>query len=428
MPTSHQKFATLFDTYPLAATTATSAAPGTRSTAAGATGRGTFVGGGGGGGGGGGTGVSYGASGMTQPLSTAQAVMPLSTLELATPQPVYGFGTASLRFNNTEYPGQAHGLVNKQVVNLEDGGPLPLDRPMGPGAPSLTLPAYASRFRQEPGRSFGPTPAFGPDDPTKKYVLPKPHFVNGRLTEPDVVEVAVPRGAAADPRAMHAPVQGVVTPLERREAMAFEKANMRARLAHRAEKAEHVRRVTLMRQAHPRGLHGVEAPGMADARVYSEESLALARREEAAARHAADRAQRLHAAANSHVGYPLLEHDDANGATEKIFQSRARAPFSGDAWGSRGEGYIVAPAARTHPLRQPGNNQERVLLPPDPVRIQALVNARQAGRNFDIITGVEKTYKCTVPERQDRWRAHESHIAAANSKATTWGNNQERVL
>lgn len=298
---------------------------------------------------------------------------------------------------------------------------------MAPGALSNTLPAYAAKFVPEDGRAWGRTPAFGPVDTTKAYILPKPHFVNGRLTEPDVVEVAVPRGAAPTGGATHEVPTGIITPLERREALAFEKSLQRARLAHRAEKSEAVRRAQLARTVHPHGLAGVEAPGTSGTHIYATATVALERDAAAAGARMAARADFLRARGNSAVGHPLLEHAEdggagagSGGARERLFQSRARAPHSADAWGSRGESYEFAPSAKSHPVRLPGNTQERPLRPPGGARAEANHNAREGGRNWDIISGVEKSVRCAGPERLDRWRAHESHFAAANAAASKW--------
>ncbi|KAJ1625343.1 hypothetical protein T492DRAFT_238116 [Pavlovales sp. CCMP2436] len=299
---------------------------------------------------------------------------------------------------------------------------------MALGAPSNTLPAYAAKFQQEPGRNYGRTPAFGPGEVGRAYILPKPKFVNGRLTEPDVVEVAVPRGAAAESWRQHEVPIGVLTPLERREALAFEKSHTRARLAHRAEKGEHVRRAQLARTAYPRGMAGVEAPGTQGTQVYASESAQLYNESLAKASRAAARAEYLNVKGNSVVGYPLLEHvHHDTGERERMFQSRARAPHSGDTWGGRGEGYIYSPSAGAVQVRQPANNQERMLVPHDPVRAQAMWNAKEGGRNWDIISGVDKSIRCTVPERfGPMHRTHESHFAAAEAAQTKWGGGLGR--
>lgn len=312
------------------------------------------------------------------------------------------------------------------MIELSEGAPLPIGE-MAPGALSNTLPAYAAHFVPEDGRTFGRTPAFGPADKTKAYVLPKPHFVNNQLTAPDVVEVSVPRGAAGSLHAMHEVPSGIITPLERREALAFERSLQRARLAHRAEKGEAVRRAQLARLAHPHGMAGVEAPGSYGTQVYAAATAALSHEAAAAGARSAARAEYLRGKINSNVGYPLLEHaSDDTPSREKLFQSRARTAHSVDAWSSRGEAYALCPSVNLHPLRQPSNNQERVVRPHDEARAQRIWNAKEGGRNFDIISGVEKTVRCTVPERIDLRRAHESLVAAANAKATTWAGGLGR--
>lgn len=312
------------------------------------------------------------------------------------------------------------------MIELADGAPLPVGE-LAPNAPSNTLPAYATNFRALDGRTFGPTPRFGPAEDGMAHVLPKPHFVNGRLTQPEVVEVAVPRGAAGSVRTMHDVPAGVITPLERREAMAFERCLQRARSAHRAEKSEAVRRVLLARATNPRGLAGVEAPGTAGTRLYAGASAALAAEAAGAASRAAARADYLRGRINSDVGHPLLEHAGEGGAApERLFQSRARTAHSSDGWSGRGESYAYAPSAQLAPVRQTGNNQERPLRPPNAARAQALWNAREGGRNFDIISGVEKSLRCTAPETIDMRRAHESIVAAAEARDTVWAGGLGR--
>jgi hypothetical protein len=107
MPTAHEKFATLFDVYQPSPEPDVAHTRGLSGVSAGNTvsfPSGTF------GMGGGGTGGS---------------------LDYATAQPVYGFGTASMRFNNTEFPGQKHGLVNK-VRTVRSAAPCQLYAPSAP--------------------------------------------------------------------------------------------------------------------------------------------------------------------------------------------------------------------------------------------------------------------------------------------------------
>lgn len=117
---------------------------------------------------------------------------------------------------------------------------------------------------------------------------------------------------------------------------------------------------------------------------------------------------------------------EGGAAPERLFQSRARTAHSSDGWSGRGESYAYAPSAQLAPVRQTGNNQERPLRPPNAARAQALWNAREGGRNFDIISGVEKSLRCTAPETIDMRRAHESIVAAAEARDTVWAGGLGR--
>lgn len=404
MPTAHEKFATLFDVYLPEQSGTRQLGDSTLQMGSSRTSAAFSLGGGGG------AGASARAS-----AQTAQA---------------FGFGDASIRFNTIEYPMQQNGVCNKQVLLLDDAGPIPLPGGVAPGALSNTLPAYAVHFAPEDGRTFARTPAFGPADPSRAHILPKPHFVNGRLTQPDVVEVSVPRGAARSLRQMHDVPEGVLTPAERREAVAFEKSLGRARLVHRAEKAEHVRRAQLARLAHPHGMHGVEAPGAAGSHVYAARAAADADAASVAAVRAQFRRENLWQRGNSQLSHPFLEHAEPGPADapreSRLFQGRARTAFSQDLFSGRGESFVYAPSTGSHPLRQAHNNQEKRLVEPSAARAQALWNASAGGREFDIISGARNAFACTVPERIEYRKGHESHFALANSKAVGWGGGLGR--
>lgn len=217
----------------------------------------------------------------------------------------------------------------QRVIHLRSKEPV-IHEPAS-GAPSLTLPAYAAAFRPELGRTFAPTPSFDEGRGDSAVILPKAHFVNGLLTEPDAVRVAVPRGAAIKPS--HEAPMGLLTPLERREAMGFEKAWDRARRAHRAEKAEACRRALLMRKTHPSGVQGVEGPGGGSA-VYSEEATALRDHDEAREQAAAARRTNL-----------WKRQGGGGGGAEPRAPRGPNAAFSSDAWASRGQP-VPAPARR----------------------------------------------------------------------------------
>lgn len=83
-PTAHERFATLFDVYqpPVDSAAHTRAFSGTAATS-----------------------VPSGTVGFGGRTDGGE-------IQFVTPQPVYGFGTASLRFNNVDF-GQRQGLVNK---------------------------------------------------------------------------------------------------------------------------------------------------------------------------------------------------------------------------------------------------------------------------------------------------------------------------
>jgi len=336
----------------------------------------------------------------------------------------YGFGSASLRFQNEVYGCQLpYGKVNKAVIELADAEPVDVYS-MTPTAPSNQLPEFAANFKPELGRTFAKTvdrnAPPGPNGEAQYWVQPKDlgGLFPGGGPPPAPFPLEAPRGAGA-PARMHEAPKELLTPAERREALVFEKCHNRARLALRKATTEACQLTTAMQQRHPHGVIGVEGPGCADSLIYAEKREKRHAEHERKLHSYEQRYDNIAKRRDTQLDYRLMTHDHANKTEDKLFQQKL-----GSSLGLRGEPSMADPAAsyefrpQEKGIAEFGfrSNQEQSLRPSRPERHDNLVNIGTRGRTFDIISGATLPTQPTIPPRDpvyghtDR-RVHASNVA-----------------
>lgn len=308
---------------------------------------------------------------------------------------VYGFGSASLRFQNEVYGCHLnYGKVNKAVIELQDKEPVSIEH-LGPAAPSMQLPEFAARFKPELGRTFATTVSRdAPPDPSgghQFWVQPKDTgglFPGG--DEPDIFAMKAPRGAGP-PNAMHAAPTQLLTPMERREALVFDKCHQRARLALRKAANDACQLTRVMQQRFPHGVIGLEGPGSKESVIYERERTGI---ESEAARKSMSDAQRfenLSQRRDSQLDYRLLTHDHKNQSVDPMFPRKAHSSLGvkgapTDPASAHGN-FVMRPSGfvKEHGFR---SNQEQPNREPSAARAATLHNVGTRGKPYDIITGV----------------------------------------
>ena len=328
---------------------------------------------------------------MTDPSTMADT----KKLSSSTTGSVYGFGSASLRFQNEVYGCHLpYGKVNKAVIELADKEPVSISH-LGPSAPSNILPEFAAKFKPELGRTFAATVSRdappGRDGGAQYWVQPKDTgglFPGGE--EPEIFAMRAPRGSGPA-STVHAPPTQLLTPAERREALVFDKCHQRARLALRKAANDACQLTRTMQQRFPNGVIGLEGPGCKDSIIYAQDRQ---KRESEAARSAAQNAQRFENISmrrDSQLDYTLLTHDHTNTANDSLFPRKASSSI-----GIRGAPTGDTDAKGNFGMRPSGNvaeygfrsNQEKPLRDASAARAAALHNVGTRGKPYDIITGV----------------------------------------
>ena len=344
---------------------------------------------------------------------------------------MYGFGSASLRFQNEVYGCHLpFGRANKAVIELADSAPVDKQE-LGVYAPSRMLPEFAASFKPAPGRTFAHTvsrdapPA--PNGEPQYWVQPKDlgGLFPGGEAPPVPFAMQAPRGAGAG-KTLHQPPTELLTPAERREALVFDKAHMRARHSLRKAAHEACGMTYTMQQRYPNGVLGLEGPGCADSQIYAE---ARQKREAVAAKHAGQaqvRFDTISASRDTKLDYRLCTHDHANISRDVLFQAKR-----GSSLGIRGEATAADPAA-SYTLRPLGgtvaevgfrSNQEKPLRDPRVMRTDNLRNVNTRGRGYDVISGAQLATKPSnpslyeMPTLHDR-RAHPSNLSLPHRSGT----------
>jgi len=348
-------------------------------------------------------------------------------LSSSTTGSVYGFGSASLRFQNEVYGCHlAYGKVNKAVIELADAEPVAVTDLKG-SAPSNMLPDFAAKFKPELGRTFATTVSRdappGAAGGSRYWVQPKD---TGGLfpgvDEPDIFAMSAPRGAGSA-ASMHQPPTQLLTPAERREALVFDKCHQRARLELRKGAHDACRLTRTMQLRYPNGVLGVEGPGCADSVIYAEDRKVRAQEQAGWAEVAQRRFDNISANRDTQLDYQLLTHDHKNSATETLFPRKAPSSL-----GLRGLPTDPANPAGTFEMRPAGekiqengfrSNQERPMHAPSAGRAATLHNTNTRGKPYDIISGVALPVAPQLPrgmeERVHDRRAHPSNISIPHS-------------
>jgi len=339
---------------------------------------------------------------------------------------VYGFGSASLRFQNEVYGSHlAYGKVNKAVIELSDNEPVAVTQ-LAQVAPSRELPDYAANFKPESGKTYATTISRdappGTDGQPRFWVQPKDTvglFPDGNDVPAPFVMNA-PRGAGAA-RDIHMAPSQLLTPAERREALVFDKCQQRARKTLLKATQEACNLTYTMQQRFPHGVMGLEGPNCPESLIYRNQRLAI---EAKAAKHdkiAFERHENIASKRDTQLDYQLLTHDHRTTAEDKMFTKKAPS-----ALGIRGDptisdptaSYGMRPQATTFKEFGFRSNQEHPLREPQPERTQRLHNVNTRGKPYDIISGVALPVRPTAADttlyEHDR-RAHPSNVAVPHT-------------
>lgn len=333
---------------------------------------------------------------------------------------VYGFGSASVRFQNEVYGCHlTYGKVNKAVIELNPTQPVAVSE-LADTAPSRMLPDFAANFKPEVGRTFATTVSRdAPPDASgvaRYYVQPKD--TGGIFAGSDVPEIfpmEAPRGCGP-PNQMHKVPQTLLTPAERREALVFDKCHQRARLALRKAANDACQLTRVMQQRHPNGVIGIEGPDCDNSVIYRDQRDTFDGAVAAKAAHAERRFGNLCARRDTQLPYKLLSHDHANSSEERMFPKKARVPgrtvFAGSNAADPATSFEMRPVGGAGHLGF-RSNQEKPLRAPNAGRAGSLHTSATGGKPYDIITGVTLS---VIPGRGaadgivDR-RAHPSNIS-----------------
>ena len=342
---------------------------------------------------------------------------------------VYGFGSASLRFQNEVYDSHlTFGKANKAVVELEDSSLVDVTQ-MAATAPSRQLPAYAATFKPESGRTFATTmnrdAPPGSSGQCRFWVQPKD--TGGLFPDGDGVPapfpMEAPRGAGPPARLHDAPKE-LLTPAERREALVFDKCHERARKTLRKAAQDACNLTHQMHTRYPHGVMGVEGPDCPDSLVYADRRVAREAKEASRKHHAAGRLANIAARRDTPLDYQLTTYDPASTAVETMFARKG-----GSSLGIRGASTIADPAASYVMRPQESSirefafrsNLEQPLRPVNPLRTERLHNIHTRGKPYDIISGAAPSVQPTAADatiiEHDR-RAHPSNISIPHCGGT----------
>ena len=348
-------------------------------------------------------------------------------LSSSTTGSVYGFGSASLRFQNEVYGCHLpYGKVNKAVIELMPPEPVPVTE-LAATAPSRLLPEYAANFKPELGSTFAKTvsrdapPAA--DGSSRYWVQPKDTgglFPGGK--EPEIFSMAAPRGAGG-PTQMHEAPNQLLTPAERREALVFDKCHQRARLALRKATNDACQLTRVMQQRFPNGVIGLEGPGCKDSLIYAQDRQ---RREDNMATRDAQRSMRfdnISQRRDTQLDYRLLTHDHTNKAVDVMFPRKATSSLGISGGLSKADD----PAAN-YELRPSGagasdggfrSNAEKPLKPANAARAAHLHNIGTRGKPYDLLSGATLSVLPTGSEWETQpRRMHPSNLAIPHRGGT----------
>lgn len=335
---------------------------------------------------------------------------------------VYGFGSASLRFQNEVYGCHLnYGKVNKAVLELAASEPVEV-RELAPMAPSRLLPEFAAKFKPELGRTFATTVSRdappGKDGLARYWVQPKD---TGGLfpgtDEPELFSMDAPRGAGP-PTQMHAAPSQLLTPAERREVLVFDKCHQRARAALRKAANDACQVTRVMQQRYPNGVIGLEGPGCEGSVIYSSGRQTRLRTKAGLEAQREQRFESIKARRDTQLDYKLLTHDHANTAVDHLFPRKAKSSI-----GVRGAPSATCGAAR--PRSGPASGSSRL-----PLAVPCLANSAHPAC-FDIETpdtqGTDREFRDAARRRAARqWLPLEPGEAAPRAQRRACGRVAQR--
>ena len=327
---------------------------------------------------------------MTDPSLMAET----KKLSSSTTGAAYGFGSASLRFQNEVYGCHLNfGKVNKAVIELADHEPVNVVN-LGETAPSRMLPEFAAKFKPELGRTFSST--VSRDAPptqgggSQYWVQPKD---TGGLfpgsEEPEIFAMGAPRGSGP-PNTMHAAPTQLLTPAERREALVFDKCHQRARLALRKAANDACQLTRVMQQRYPHGVLGLEGPGCADSVIYAQDRQNRETEDARKTQQAQQRFENIAVRRDSQLDYRLLTHDHKNMSQDHLFPRKATSTIGvrGDPTSSEDKGTFEMRPSGVVAENGFRSNQEKPLRGANAGRASYLHNVGTRGKPYDIISGV----------------------------------------
>ena len=332
---------------------------------------------------------------------------------------IYGFGSASLRFQNEVYGSHlAYGKANKCVIELNPPEPVAVTE-LAENAPSRMLPEFAAFFSPELGRTFqrgiNRDAPPGPDGSERFYVQPKDSSgVFPSPDPPDIFSMAAPRGTGR-PNTMHEVPQCLMTPAERREALVFDKCHERARKELRKAANDACQITSVMQSRYPTGVIGLEGPNCPDSILYRIPHEKKKVVEAAKAKHAIGRHDNLAKHRETQLPYNFMHHEPTNTTKELLFPRKAKTTHS--ASDRELSHYEMRPLGHTTDGGFRSNQEKPLERGTSEVRSQMLLGASTGNKPFNIISGVEATVKpagAPTSHFVDR-RAHPSNLAMPRS-------------
>jgi len=335
---------------------------------------------------------------------------------------IYGFGSASLRFQNEVYGSHlAYGKVNKSVIELNPPEPVRVEN-LAENAPSRMLPEFAAFFSPELGVNFqrgvNRDAPPGPDGTAQFWVQPKDSSgVFPSLDPPDIFSMAAPRGTGG-PSTMHEAPQHLMMPAERREALVFDKCHGRARAELRKAANDACQLTSVMQQRYPTGVIGVEGPNCPDSIIYRIPFEKKHKIESAKAQHAFGRHEQLRVKRETQLPYNFMHHEPANTHNEPLFQRKTATEHS--ASDRELNHYEMRPFGKTVDLGFRSNQEKPLERVASMQRRESLLAASTGGKAFNIISGSQAPIvPAGAPSAHfmDR-RAHPSNLSMPKSAGT----------
>jgi len=337
---------------------------------------------------------------------------------------VYGFGSASLRFQNEVYGSHlAYGKVNKTVIELNPPQPVPVTE-LADNAPSRMLPEFAAFFSPELGRNFQPSvnrdAPPGPNGEPRYWVQPKDTGGIFPSSEPpELFSMPAPRGTGR-PTTMHEVPPYMMTPAERREALVFDKCHERARLALRKAANDACQVTQVMQQRYPTGVIGLEGPDCPDSIIYRIPHEKKKIVENKHLQHAKGRHDHLALRRETQLPYNFMHHDHTNKTEDHMFPQKAKTPHS--ASDRELLHYEMRPVGKITDAGYRSNQEKPLERSTSELRTTHLLQSSTGGKDYNIISGAQATLMpaAGAPSAAfvDR-RAHPSNLSMPKRAGTS---------